>query len=354
MSTLNQILEIDEASLRLLEAAGIGSAEQLAAQDTDHLVSELNRASDLLLLAKHAPGSAAVSKWIILAKELVGEQPADPEPKSPPVSAPPVNHEANADVAEMLSHSPFAIPLPGKIMMEKGLRVSDVPAGLLLNRYSGDIDFRIGDLSASKVSVPSRRVGNVELHSRPTSRRDFDATTANAMTPSTNGGKRVPISKIGHEEDRVALIRAPREETNRGKDPESRRYVRGVLHTFPWSLRLGAFFTLLLGFNLPMAIVSGLLLLASREYPEKFPWVPEWILGFPIALPLTGLGYLIWGMSGKCRICTHKLFAHNGALKHIKSHRFPGMGFVIPLCLHLLTFSWFRCSSCGTPIRLKK
>jgi hypothetical protein len=27
---------------------------------------------------------------------------------------------------------------------------------------------------------------------------------------------------------------------------------------------------------------------------------------------------------------------------------------VVPLCLHLLLFSWFRCSSCGTPVRLKK
>ncbi len=72
------------------------------------------------------------------------------------------------------------------------------------------------------------------------------------------------------------------------------------------------------------------------------------------ALPIVGLGYLIWGFSGKCRICTQKLFVNKGALKHIKAHRLPGMGYVVPLCLHLLAFSWFRCSSCGTPVRLKK
>ena len=101
-------------------------------------------------------------------------------------------------------------------------------------------------------------------------------------------------------------------------------------------------------------MVSALLLMLSRELPESFGWVPEWLLAFPIALPLVGLGYLIWGVSGKCRICTQKLFVHKGALKHVKAHRLPGMGFVVPLCIHLLLFSWFRCSSCGTPVRLKK
>ena len=43
-----------------------------------------------------------------------------------------------------------------------------------------------------------------------------------------------------------------------------------------------------------------------------------------------------------------------GEPKHIKAHRFPGMGYVVPLCFHMLTFGWFRCSSCGTPVRLKK
>ena len=352
MVALNEIPGIGEASLQLLEAAGIGSAGELAEQDTDHLVAELKHANETLSPNKRAPGAASVSKWIAEARKLVGDEPVREAPQK---IVPPVNYEANAEVADMLARAPCAIPLPGKIMMEKGLRVSDVPAGLLLNRYSGDLDVRVGDPAAPKSDVPTRRrTGNVESISSTATRRHFDASSAKPVASSPNGGRRVPVSKSGHEEDRVALIRAPREETNRGKDPESRRYIRGVLHSHPWSLRLGAVFTLLLALNLPLAIVSGFLLLASREYPENFPWVPEWILAFPLALPLTGLGYLFWGMTGKCRICTQKLFVHKGALKHMKAHRFPGMGFVVPLCFHLLAFSWFRCSSCGTPVRLKK
>lgn len=213
----------------------------------------------------------------------------------------------------------------------------------------------IDDPSKPKTHIPSRRrIGHVELIPKQATRRDFDVASAKPIIPSTNGGKRVPASKSGHEDDRVALMRAPREKTNRGKNHHSRRYIRGVLHTQPWSLRLGAVFTLLLLVNTPIAIVSGVLLLVSREKPETFHWVGEWILFFPIVLPITGLSYILWGMTGKCRICTQKFFVHKGALKHIKAHRRPGMGYVVPLCLHLLAFNWFRCSSCGTPVRLKK
>lgn len=364
MTHLNEIPGILDESLQLLEAAGVGSAEELAMQDADLLVAELKRANAVLSISKRAPGKPTVSKWIAGAKKLAGES-AAPEAATPEVIAPevvrlsvatPMNYEANAEVAEMLSRAPSAIPLPGKIMMEKGLRVADVPAGLLLNRYSGDLDVRIGDPAAPKTEVPSRRRnGHVEsVTKQQATNRHFEASSPKSLVASMKGGKRKPSSKSGHEENRVALIRAPREETNRGKDPESRRYVRGVLHTHPLSLRIGAVFALLLLINLPLAIVSGFLLLASREYSGSLDWVPKWIILFPLALPITGLGYLIWGMTGKCRICTQKLFVHKGALKHIKAHRLPGMGYVVPLCLHLLAFNWFRCSSCGTPVRLKK
>jgi hypothetical protein len=357
MPTLNEIPGIGEASRQLLEATGVSNAEELAVQDPDRLVAELKRANETLTATKRAPGKATVMKWIAAAMDLVEDEPEadEPPPADSPGIAPPVNYEANAEVAEMLSRAPCAIPLPGRIMMEKGLRVSDVPAGLLLNRYSGDLDVRVGDPTTPKSDVPTRRrTGNVESIASAAGSRQFQSSSAKAITPFPNGSKRIPISKTGHEEDRVALIRAPREETNRGKDPESRRYIRGVLHTHPWSLRLGAVFSLLLLINLPIAILSGFLLLASREKPEIFDWVPQWILAFPAALPLTGLGYLFWGMTGKCRICTQKLFVHKAALKHVKAHRFLGFGFVVPLCFHLLAFSWFRCSSCGTPVRLKK
>ncbi len=355
MPALNEIPGIAATSLELLEVAGIRDAEHLAAQDAEFLVNELRRANEALSIAEESPGKATVANWISDAIDLVGAPPEAPAPAPVEKASSAVNYELNPEVREMLEQAPCAIPLPGRVMMEKQLRVSDVPAGLLLNRYSGDLDIRVGDPTAPKTDVPIRRSsGKAERGANQPQQRQFDASKIKSMSDSPPAAPRVPRSKEGHEEDRVALIRAPREKTNRGKDPNSRRYIRGVLHTHPWSLRIGAVASLLLVINLPLAIVSGFLLLLSRENPDDFSWVPSWILAFPIALPITGLMYLIWGMTGKCRICNQKLFVHKGALKHVKAHRLPGMGYVVPLCLHLLLFSWFRCSSCGTPVRLKK
>lgn len=352
MAALNEIPGIGTAFLELLNAAGIQSAEGLARQKPEKLLKEIQEANDALSLSKKTPGLAAIEKWIAGAIELAGEPEVVVE-IAPPVRKP-VNYEGNTEVAEMLNQAPWAIPLPGKIMMERQLRVSDIPAGILLSRYSGDLDVRIGDPEPPRIEVPNRRATAVAERVETQQQRPFDPSSVKTAIPSPNQGKRIPKSKVGHEEDRVALIRAPREKTNRGKDPNSRSYIRGVLHTHPWSLRLGAVVSLLLLVTLPLAIISAFLLLLAGENPETFQWVPKWILGFPLALPIIGIAYMVWGFSGKCRICTQKLFIHKGALKHVKAHRLPGMGYVVPLCIHLLLFNWFRCSSCGTPVRLKK
>ena len=351
MAELREIPGIGAASLELLEAAGIRDTEHLARQKVDFLVAELEKANDSLEIVNRAPGEATVEKWISSAIDLV-DLPTEEESDMPT----PVNYEGSDEVAEMLAAAPFAIPLPGKVMMEKELRVGDIPAGLLLNRYSGNLDVRIGEPERPKTDVPARRdSANTERITTREQLRHFDASQIKAIVPESGSKrKKSAKSKDSADEDRVGLIRAPREKTNKGKDPESRGYIRGVLHTHPWSLRIGAACALLLLVNLPLAIASAFLLLLSRENPESFAWVPKWVLVFPLALPIAGFAYLIWGLSGKCRICTQKLFVHKGALKHVKAHRIPGMGFVVPLCLHLLLFNWFRCSSCGTPVRLRK
>lgn len=378
MAALKDIPGIGTASLELLDAAGIRNSAHLSEQQAEELHAELLKANEVLSLAKRAPGIKSVEKWIAAAEEIEAVENPVPEAKKEEAEkeavkkeapkekqtesnkptesiAPPVNYENRPEVAEMLEHAPCTIPLPGKIMMEKKLRVGDIPAGLLLNRYSGDLDIRIENPEVEKRGVPSRKrpqyTSTIEAQS---GEADIDENAVKPMQPK-NKGKRIAKSrKEDHELDRVALIRTPLEKTNRGKNPESRRYIRGVLHTHPMGLRIGALSTLLLLFVLPMAVISTFLLLGSREMPDSLPWVPQWLIVFPIALPIVGILYFIWGFNGKCRICTQKLFVHKAALKHVKAHYAPGLGYVLPLCIHLLSFGWFRCSSCGTPVRLKK
>ena len=352
MGELSSISGIGKSSLELLEAVGIASTEELAAQDPDSLADELARANETLEINKRPPAKAAVAKWIAEAAEL---SESTPSPDDGPGLNIPVNHEANPEVAAMLSRAPYAIPLPGRVMMEEGLAVADVMPGLLLNRYSGDLEVRVDDSADAGPVISARRpAGNLETIEMKAGRRQLAPPPANLAVSAPAAAERIPKSRSIGNEDRISLIRAPREETNRGKDPKSRSFVRGVLHIHPWRLRIGATFALLLLIDVPLAIIAAALLLLSRELPQTYPWVPQWFLAFPAALPILGLGCLIWAHPGKCRVCAQKLFVLSRARKHIRAHHVTGLGYVIPLCAHLLWFSWFRCSSCGTPVRLKK
>lgn len=351
MLQLNEIPGIDSSDAELLDMAGIRDAKHLAEQDTEKLLEKLKRANDILKFPGGLPDPVKVGNWIKSAEEAFSR--SKNEFKSVSLATA-VNYEGNEQVIEMLANAPCAIPLPGKYMADKKIRVSDIPAGLLLNRYSGDLDVRIGNPELPQGDVPQRRQMAPAQLGQKSQPKNFDSSNLKAIEPNAVPVQRVAKSKLGHEEDRIALIRAPRESTNRGKDPKSRRYIRGVLHTHPWHLRIGAFFSLVLLPLLPTAMVSGVLLLLSSVSPESFPWVPEWLIAFPIALPVIGMGYLFWGFPAKCRICSQKIFTHKRALKHTKAHQLFYLGYIVPLGIHLLCFSWFRCSSCGTPVRLKK
>jgi hypothetical protein len=360
MALLTDIPKIRPPHIELLEALGITEVEHLAEQNPAKLAADIKKANQALKITSRCPAKATIANWISSAIEMTGviTEPApntESTPTTPVATAPPVNYEGNEEVMRMLTKVSYAIPMPGKIMMENKIQVGDIPAGLLLSRYSGDLDVRVLEVEqSSNPTLPARRSSeDVEHTVTDDQHLHIDATQVKSISKNT-AEPRLKIPKSKADEDRVSLIRAPRESTNLGKDPNSRSYIRGVLHTHPWGLRIGALSSLILLLNLPLAIISALLLLLSSESPQKFAWVPHWILAFPLALPLVGAIYLIWGYHGKCRICAQKLFAYRAALKHVKAHHTPGLGYVLPLCFHLLIFSWFRCSSCGTPVRLKK
>ena len=349
MTNLKSIPGIGKASLELLEAAGFPDAESLARAGVDELAMELERANRILQIAKRAPAKGNVQKWIASARNLTGFV----EDAGVAVTMP-VNHEISPQVVSMLASAPFAIPLPAKFLMEQQLAVGDIPPAILLNRYSGDLEVKVDDrVPGPKPGRPVGPSSNVKIAETSGTRIEIDNSRIKS-TGTLAGTAARPSASTVNRDDRVALIRGPRVETNKGRSPQSRRYVRGVLHSHPISLSMGALLTLLLGLALPIGIVSGGLLFLSGEVPQHFGWVPKWLLAFPASLPLIGLTWLIWGMHGSCRICGQKLFVPRMCIKNSKAHHILGLGHVIPVCLHMLFFSWFRCSYCGTPVRLKK
>ncbi|MBK1881062.1 DUF4332 domain-containing protein [Luteolibacter pohnpeiensis] len=376
MAKLNDIPGIGETSLELLEAAGFLDTKVLAKANADLLTKELTKANEVLEITQNPPSLGEVEIWIASAREREGIVDT-PSPVATPAvdSAPqeeahsstvadpakPVNYEENTEVAAMLDAAPLAIPLPAKLLMDNHLKVSEIPPAILLSRYSGDLEVRVEDRTEAPKPQAKPQIrtvtgsGTVQTtFDAPGSRLDIDVSRIKSIDEIGPAPKKVISSKAGHEEDRVALLRTPREKTNRGKKPSSRRYIRGVLHSHPIGLYFGAVITLVLMAILPLAIISAALLLLSDQLHDEFYWVPKWILAFPIALPVIAIAYMIWGFNGRCRICGQRLFYPKNCLKNSKAHRIPGLGHIIPVSIHMILFRWFRCTFCGTPVRLKK
>jgi len=356
MTDLKSIPGIGKLSLELLEAAGFSDAESLAKAGVDKLAKELERANSILQIAKRAPGRENVEQWIAAARDLTGVVIDDPvESDAPAEPASPVNHEMSPRVVSMLGSMPFAIPLPANVLVDRQLAVADIPPAILLNRYSGDLDVRVDERVPAPKQVNHAVVSsNVRIAETSGTRVEIDSSRIKSTDVLAGPKPRAITPEIAKDNDRVALIRAPRVETNHGRNPQSRRYVRGVLHSHPVSIGLGALVTLILAMMLPVAIISGLLLLLSEEVPAHFGWVPKWLLAFPLGLPLVGLAYLIWSVRGSCRICGQRLFVPRLCLKNARAHRIRGLGHIIPVCLHILLFKWFRCTYCATTVRLKE
>lgn len=383
MANTTIIPGIGESSQELLEVAGFLEIEALSKAGVDPLVAALEKANSILKISKSAPSRDEVEGWVNTAREMSGlpplgeipveeEGPADESGEDTPPAQMPVDYEQNTEVSDMLEAAPCAIPLPAKVMMENRLAVSDIPPAILLNRYSGDLEVRVSDrLSKPKeakpavtretatpkngvaANPPKTSGGHVQRSEPDGSRLDIDTSRVKNFEKYSEAPQQRK-TRNKQADERVALLRAPREETNRGKNPNSRWYIKGVLHTNPFSLAIGAVITLLLMVVLPAAIVAAGLLFVSDQFPGTLPWVPKWILVFPLALPVLGFLYLSFGLGGKCRICGQRLFWPRHCRKNSKAHHVPLIGHIVPTALHMLTFKWFRCIYCGTPVRLKK
>lgn len=352
MSELASIPGIDEAFHELLEAAGFLDANAIARTGAEQLESELMRANEMLHITEQLPYRAIIEKWVHAAREIAGAQADELTSKN----STPVNYEQTEQGAAMLATAPFAIPLPAQVLVSHQLGLAEVPSAILFNSYVGSLDVRSGrKLSGNRSSRLTTGSDHQTKTSETASQRlDIDTTKLRSTQNLRESPVQAPVVKNSSVNERVNLLRAPRPETNKGRNPESRRYIRGVLHSHPLSITMGALVTLVLIFIVPTAVISSLLLLLSSEMPAHFSWVPRWFIAFPLILPLFGIFYLMWGMGGSCRICGQNLFRHRFHRKNNRAHHVVGLGYIVPLCFHILLFRWFRCTHCGTPVRLKE
>ncbi|MGB1130416.1 MAG: DUF4332 domain-containing protein [Haloferula sp.] len=390
MSKLTTITGIRDEQIELLEAVGYVELRHLKATNAKKLLTELEKANDMLGIVEALPDMDELEGWIAEVKGDSGaeeeshrkeeevedepaEQPADTEDSGPddPVDEEPaegessglVDFEADPDVLEMLDRAPLALPIPNRQLAERGIPPSEVAIAPVLNRAQGDLDVRVSAHSASKPKVPglapkSKSGGLTNVASyRGASKRGIDASLVRTLDDARSGNTTIaplPSPTEADEDDRIRLLRTARESTNRGKNPESRQFVRGVLHDRGIMVWFGCVFMILFQCLVPLALIAAPLLILSDQKPESFEWVPGWIIAFPIALPIVGLLCLLVSCRVKCRVCGQKVLMPRQCRKNVKAHHVPGLGYVLPLAVHTIVFRWFNCTFCGTSVRIKE
>lgn len=376
MQTLETIEGIKPDDRELLEAAGWVDPRQLAHATAGEVFAELVKANAMLKLVKKVPKTETIAGWIAKAQELTGESPDEAEEESSdtvelhgePEFGPtgPVNYEADPDVQEMLKLAPIALPLPNRLLAEKGISPSEITIAPVLNRAESDLEVR--------VTARERRIGAPVSNNSPRGRHAGVVKVADSSRSLSDGSKRaldtsrlrtIEQSEEEHDpaqnvrrrqtrDERLTLLRTTRESTNRGKMPGTRRYIRGVLHDRPYLVWFGSLIVILFQFTVPLSIISAVLLMITEHSPTKLSWVPPWIIAFPLALPILGILYFTISFGVKCRVCGQKVLVHRHCRKNTKAHHIPGLGYVLPLAVQTLLFRWFNCTFCGTSIRIKE
>jgi hypothetical protein len=376
MSLLTSTLNLNDKAVQLLEAAGCADAAAIAAMDVNALRKRLAAANEQRKLYKKLPSNKQLEQWITAARKESGaasEEPVaveetqapepDTEAEPPTEEAEPelVNFEFDPDVLEMIAMSPVALPLPGKLLAAKKVPVQEIPAAVLLTAARGDVSMRVGTKAPEKpvestiIKNPVAQGNYVNTISFGVKKEEVNRSrirsTQEFLDPNA---KPQTIDHKARAAERMQILRAALPETNRGVDPSSRRYIRGVLHSHPNQVWWGALFTLACHFFIPTGIFAAFALLLKDNGSATFQWVPSWFLAFPLGVFFFGALYLIISYGCTCRICGQKCFVPRNCLKNKKAHHVPVLGYVFAVALHIVLFRWFRCSFCGTPVRLKQ
>lgn len=357
MPSLQSIASFPQDAVDLLEAVGYLNAEEVCNANRHELLEELTKANTALGLMDETPDSEQLSQWIAWSTEAMGVThvaPASPstaatdtssgEPaqnsvvESKPVS--PENFEDDPEVRAMLEISPDADPVPVELMKRNSLSVQDIPEGILLTECQGDVEMKVmtaqGRLRQQHQASEVRRSGLMTSRIRSFSEHE-------------NSDHHVKPLEKGEQRDVVSLS----EGLNAGLSPESRRFVRGVLHPDPMSVRVSAFFAVLVQVLL-VVTMFGVPALIIYDQMMDAPEAVWWIVGLVSASLLSALCYLFWGLAARCRVCGQRQFAPKKCLKNRKAHHIPLIGYIFPTALHAIFFKWFYCTYCGTAVRLKK
>jgi hypothetical protein len=359
IAKLEEIAAMPADAVELLEAVGYQDAGDFGNADTVELLAELSEANQVLGIMAGLPAKQRLEQWQKLALGQ-GEDPEErpPAPDAEPEPAPArgadaatweaqiisedeINLEQDSGMLEMLAMSPEARPLEPAAMEQRELVCEDLPEGLLLSGCKAGVEINVMT-SLRRANAHLRRRDEVKRIGLKASRiRNFNDLRKEApgLKPAAGAVPREEVARI--------------ESLNAGTDPGSRKFIKGVPHARPASIRLAALSTLVM-YLLLASNLLGLPALVLGKVHLGMDHLMLWALGLLAALLFSLLCYLLFALRARCMVCSQRPLVPKQCVKHKKAHHVRGLGYILPTALQLLLYKWFYCTYCGTAIRLKK
>lgn len=318
---LKQIENLGETDTEFLVAAGVEDVISLARSSAPALRQEMEGANAILSIDEVVPSIPEIEGWIKSARAI-----GDIEEIGNVVK---LGEEADLETFQILD----AIPISSSVLIEQRIGVQDVaPMEVFIDE----------DFEPDPEPVRVEREEKIEDdHSKISIREVVSMTVRRTDEPDDGTSLVQPLEKNSiHDIRKTASA-----ELNAGKKLHSRGYIRGVLHPQPVRVRMGAILSIMALVLFPAIFVAGGLMLAKYTL---------WLAVIPAAFLVFGILYFLYARGLKCRICGQPLFAPKACGRHVKAHRLPMLGYILPTCFHILLFHWFRCMYCGTSVRIKE
>lgn len=345
---MEKFLEIegfDKPTVELFETAGFLTPESIAELSAEQVHSELSKANAMLGVTSNVP---SVDRLLAL-QQYLGKLESDTlDGAEPSIAAASVEHSEKSTTVRALT----AAVLSDAFIAEHAIDLAALPRALPASAaVSTRESLPVAELKEDKVEAakitrgikkaPARKVSDTELPAHRPNQEEEKMKSLDAFRGEV--GSVEPLERnTGND-----LTKMPKEGTNTGVSPDSRKYLRGVLHKEPSRTLLGACGFVASQLLLVSSVVPVIYILFNREQSV-------WGLLTPLLLLLSGLIYLALARQTGCPVCRQRQFVAKACRKHEKAHRWPVVGHMLPTAVHIVLFKWFRCIFCGTSIRVKE
>lgn len=348
MKPISDVENMPPEAIELFEAAGYIDAQTIFSQKISDITMELVKANNVLEIIDVKPTLEMVKQWLEPIEAKYGIVTEDDSLQVDP---------SMLIEPEDMINNPRSLPISEQFLKNNNIEVSELPSGNLrfLDRdqaltFLSNSNNDALSLADSTPTLPVKQIENEKplLFDKPSLTKKepqaLDLSRIISIETFQNEGSHV--KPIASKED-VNHIKTVSKEANKGLSPQSRFYVKGVLHRdvskFKFSCRWFILSNILIFLSFA---ITPFVILDKDKY--------SWAIWAPLLAVLGAILYLSLAQGSKCPVCNQKQFAPKICRKHKNAHHWPIFGHMLPTAIHALLFKWFRCIYCGTSIRLKK